>query len=1055
VTPLDDDRPTLLLFGDGEPMLDALVAALSGRAIVMVEDEAESAVAAVLANVPDVTVFVGRAAEPEKAAALLRELGAHALTASSPVALLSSDDSLEARLRAAEHGVVTILQRSASADAMARQMLELATRLYDDPGVHEAGELAEASVDDLVQILGRELQSGILSITQADGARAERFVVRAGQPMRAAISQFIERVRPLIAEAKPLHYAFHEAPVAPLWTLDDEAEAEADGSARKGLRERRFLLIANNPAAADALAQELRANGALVVVVSADGSGWDRARDLDPEVALIDEEGLNHWGFDAVARLRADPQLRWASLVVMDAKELLPEDGPPRVERLAANIAKLTEPDAALRARAAAHEVFDARIETVGPTRLVRALLSTGGAWNLQVRPRGGATLQLALAEGLVAGASAHLPDGRRLEAAAAFACLLVAGAGRLRAEPATHPKLANMLMPLDEAVRAAHAEGSPMPVTHSPSAPPPPPERSSRPSSPPRARGMASQTHSTETNALVGELEDLVGGLQDALEGQPTRPKGVARVAAPKPPLRAASAPIPNAAATSPKPAPTNAAPMAPKPAPTTAAPTAQRPAPATAPKSAVGALAEPARAAAVPPRTPASPASAAGTRAAAASARPASAPVASPGKPSPLAGPKPGTARPAPPPSASPEVPARAAAAGTPPVGPAVRVAPARSAASTARPPAPAAAATSLAPPAALAAAKSLPPPPPPAALKSLPPPPPATRTSLPPPLSEDNKPTLPPLPGAGLAPQPQPPPTTRPPPPPTPAGALPDAPVAPRGAEPLPGAPAPRPVPMPQPPPVTLPAQPQPIEPQAVMAQPVISADAAPRRKVSPVHVVIALAIILAGTAGFALVFTFAAQTPASDPGSATPAPAPVAAPAPAPLPPAPAATAPAPVSRAQVDARAPSAPRLPSVDPGPMPEEHAGAAATVERYRESLARGARARSRGDLEVALSSYRFAAHLKPRSTDAALGIARTYLEAQQPADALRWAERARDVETRGIEGRLMVGDVLLAMGQHDQAIATWREAQTLAPRERAPEERIRRAEEDLAEED
>lgn len=251
------------------------------------------------------------------------------------------------------------------------------------------------------------------------------------------------------------------------------------------------------------------------------------------------------------------------------------------------------------------------------------------------------------------------------------------------------------------------------------------------------------------------------------------------------------------------------------------------------------------------------------------------------------------------------------------------------------------------------------------------------------------------------------------------------------------------------MPQPPPATLPAQPQPV-----MAQPVVSADEAPRRKVSPVHVVIGLAIILAGIAGFALVFTFAAQGPASDPGAA-PTPAPLATPAPAPLPAAPAATAPAPVSRAQANAQAPSAPRLPSVDPGPMPEEHAGAAATVERYRDSLARGARARSRGDLEVALSSYRFAAHLKPRSTDAALGIARTYLDAQQPADALRWAERARDVETRGIEGRLMVGDVLLSMGRHDQAIATWREAQTLAPRERAPEERIRRAEEDLAEED
>ncbi len=714
MTPPDDDRPTLLLFGDGEPMLEALVAALSGRAIVMVEDEADSAVAAVLANVPDVTVFVGRAAQPEQAAALLRELGAHALTASSPVALLSSDDSLAARLRAAEHGVVTILQRSASADAMARQMLELATRLYDDPGVHEAGELAEASVDDLVQILGRELQSGILSITQADGARAERFVVRAGQPMRAAISQFIERVRPLIAEAKPLHYAFHEAPVAPLWTLDDEAEAEADGSARKGLRDRRFLLIANNPAAADALAQELRANGALVVVVSADGSGWDRARDLDPEIALIDEEGLNHWGFDAVARLRADPQLRWASLVVMDAKELLPEDGPPRVERLAANIAKLTEPDAALRARAAAHEVFDARIETVGPTRLVRALLSTGGAWNLQVRPRGGATLQLALAEGLVAGASAHLPDGRRLEAAAAFACLLVAGAGRLRAEPATHPKLANMLMPLDEAVRAAHAEGSPMPVTHSPSAPPPPPERGSRPSSPPRARAAASQTHSTETNALVGELEDLVGGLQDALEGQPTRPKGVARVAAPRPPVRPASAPVVSAGPTAAKPAPANVAPIAPKPAPT------------TAPKPAVGALAEPARAPAVPPRT-ASPATAAVARAAAVApgTHPAAAPVASSSKVSSPPDAKPATARPAPPPSTSPQVATRAAPPGAPLGAPVARLAPAPSPASAARPPTPAAAAATRPPPPALAAAKSLPPPPP-AAVKSLPPPP-----------------------------------------------------------------------------------------------------------------------------------------------------------------------------------------------------------------------------------------------------------------------------------------------------------------------------------------
>jgi cytochrome c-type biogenesis protein CcmH/NrfG len=130
---------------------------------------------------------------------------------------------------------------------------------------------------------------------------------------------------------------------------------------------------------------------------------------------------------------------------------------------------------------------------------------------------------------------------------------------------------------------------------------------------------------------------------------------------------------------------------------------------------------------------------------------------------------------------------------------------------------------------------------------------------------------------------------------------------------------------------------------------------------------------------------------------------------------------------------------------------MPDEHAGAAATVERYRSALSRASRARSRGDLADALTAYQFALHLKPRSTDAALGVARTYLEAEQGQDALRWAERARDLEHRGIDGRLLVGDALLLMGQHQRAVQAWEEAARVSPRSRAPAERIRRAEEAL----
>ena len=133
---------------------------------------------------------------------------------------------------------------------------------------------------------------------------------------------------------------------------------------------------------------------------------------------------------------------------------------------------------------------------------------------------------------------------------------------------------------------------------------------------------------------------------------------------------------------------------------------------------------------------------------------------------------------------------------------------------------------------------------------------------------------------------------------------------------------------------------------------------------------------------------------------------------------------------------------------------MPHAHAGAAATVERYRSALSRAARARSRGDLADALTAYQFAVHLKPRSTDAVLGMARTYLEAEQGQDALRWAERARDLEPDDIDGRLLVGDALLLMGQHQRAVQAWEQAASVSPRSRAPAERVRRAEEALLEE-
>ena len=77
----------------------------------------------------------------------------------------SSNDTLDLR-GVTLLGGTRVSDGAAFADAMARQMLELATRLYDDPGVHEAGELAEASVDDLVQILSVPAQGWIFTVNR-------------------------------------------------------------------------------------------------------------------------------------------------------------------------------------------------------------------------------------------------------------------------------------------------------------------------------------------------------------------------------------------------------------------------------------------------------------------------------------------------------------------------------------------------------------------------------------------------------------------------------------------------------------------------------------------------------------------------------------------------------------------------------------------------------------------------------------------------------------------------------------------------------------------------
>ena len=462
-----DELPTLLMLGTGDPMHVALQEALGGYATFVEAAASESPVTAVLAAAPDLVVLLGDAAED--ANRILVDLRNNSLTSGTPVAVLSEEMGLDSRLDAFEHGAVAVVPKTASLDEMARRLAQLARELPERPS-DLTGDLGETTVDELVTILSRELRSGILSVSADGEPQGARIVLRAGKPVSEAIQEFVGKLRPLVEEARPLRFQFQETPKGRINVLDADTQNESAVGVLEG---RRILLIDDNPASADALAQELRAHDAKVVVTDGRGAGLERARSLDPEIVMVDEEGLEGWAFAVMGELRQDPQFRWASVLLIQRKELWPADGsPPRMERLAAGVEPLLEPERDLIRRVGTGAPFETRLEGIGPRRLLRALVRTGATLHVTVRNRR-AIVEIDVASGLVAGAEATQTGSasQSLAGPVALSALLVLGSGRVRIEHRANPTCANVLAPVDDALAAATREPAPI----RPSLPPPP----------------------------------------------------------------------------------------------------------------------------------------------------------------------------------------------------------------------------------------------------------------------------------------------------------------------------------------------------------------------------------------------------------------------------------------------------------------------------------------------------------------------------------------------------------------------------------------------------
>lgn len=442
-----EERPTLLILGEGEPMEAAIREALERHGVAVESAEAGSAVGAVTVAAPDLVLLIGDAAK-EDGHEVLSALAGSAATSVVPIALLLDDPSLDQRLRAFRSGAVAVVPRMASTHEIAARVAELAREVPQRPG-EAAGELGDTTLDELVAVVTKQLRTGILSVESED--QGVRLVLGQGGPLAAALDAFVEQLKPLIAKAEPLRYELFETPAARLALLDVDDTPRADAELLTNLR---LLLMDNDPARADRMAQALRAQGALVGVTEASARGLARARGLDPSVVVLDAATIEGAGFEAVRKIRRDPRLRWAGLLVAPWDEIWPKGASvPDIEELAGRIAPLVEHDVSLTRRAREEDEFDTRLELTGPGRMLRALALLDGTRHVTVRGPNG-TVEVDIADGLIVGATSKADPP--VEGTDALVELLGYGTGRVHIERRTHPETATIMAPVDQAIDAA-----------------------------------------------------------------------------------------------------------------------------------------------------------------------------------------------------------------------------------------------------------------------------------------------------------------------------------------------------------------------------------------------------------------------------------------------------------------------------------------------------------------------------------------------------------------------------------------------------------------------
>ncbi len=451
----EEHRPTVLLVGQGEPMQTALGEALRRHGVSVAASATAELENAVRVYAPDLVVLIGDAAV-RGGASVVQRMAANRATDVLPIAVVSNEAVLKHEGPDFRTGAIAVVPRGAGADTIARRLAELAQEVPDRSGL-ASGELNEDNLKDVVSLVSSDHKTGILSIQSPKGIlEGMPIVIETESPSAHNMELILERLREAVAESEPLEYEFHEASGGRLSTLPGaiEAEKEADLSVLEGSR---MVILDTDELRAEKLAHALHAKGVQVAAADFSTAVIPRIREVDPQVVVMDSVAVGGKGIEFVRAIRRDPQLRWASMLVVRWDDFWPSaasDAEPDLARLVSRVTPLIEQDAVTARRVTDEVDFDTRLELIGPGRLLRALGSVAGVRHVAIVGNK-RSVEVDIADNSIVGAYATLREATTLslQGMPALTALWGMNSGRVSIREQDLPSVANIMMPVDEAL--------------------------------------------------------------------------------------------------------------------------------------------------------------------------------------------------------------------------------------------------------------------------------------------------------------------------------------------------------------------------------------------------------------------------------------------------------------------------------------------------------------------------------------------------------------------------------------------------------------------------